>query len=103
MQLTATNWPELAGAIICAPSLPTCGARILDYFAVKEGTAHAVRGVALVEDSTFEPHSAVRLYLEAAPRRLMVRKLASARKLGPELPYRVLGEGADARRLGHSP
>ncbi len=91
-QLRASNWPDLAGAVICAPGMATCGRRVLDFFAVSEGLAHAVRGVAVVLDSAFHPHSAVRLFLAAAPRSIRVRKLLRPRRLGPHLPAGCLSE-----------
>ncbi len=95
-QLRASNWPDLAGAVLCVPSMATCGRRVLDYFAVHDGLAHAVRGVAVVLDSAFHPHSAVRLFLSAAPRRLCVRKLLRPRRLGPHLPVGCLTEAQQA-------
>ena len=80
----------LASSTIVAPVEGTCGAKMLDFFVVSHGLAHAVMGIAVVEDTGIWPHSPVRLYIHAAPRRLLLRKLAAPREVGGVLPLGCL-------------
>ena len=70
-----------------APLLPTCGERTLDYFVVSACLEQAVLKAVVVGDSLCSPHSAVRLYVKAAPRNIMVRQLKSSATIGANLPF----------------
>lgn len=74
--LAATGWLELAGGVV------------YDYFIVSKRFAHAVHSVHAVPDGHFEPHCAVRLFLRAAPRCIMVRNIRRHKSFGSTLPPR---------------
>ena len=65
------------GGRIRSTGRPTCGNKEYDFFVVGVRLDPAVAGVALVTDTGAEPHSVVRLWLRAAPRRDTVRVLVS--------------------------
>ena len=69
------------------PILPTCGERTIDFFVVSTCLEQAVLKAVAVGDSLCSPHSAVRLYIKAAPRQIMVRQLKSCATIGVDMPY----------------
>ncbi len=84
--LGATGWLGMVRGVVVAPSVPTCGSRVLDFFVVAESFASAVAGVTVVENAAFKPHSPVRLLLRPRPRAIHVRRLISPTALGPTFP-----------------
>ena len=94
--LSMSGWPALVSGTVVAPTEVTCGTNVLDFFVVSDGLAHAVTGVAVVEGSGVKPHAPVRLYVHAAPRDLMLRKLKSPNKIVGSLPHVCLQESASA-------
>jgi len=86
-ELMATGWPKLVGGTIVAPLLPTCGERTIDFFVVSSCLDQAVLKAVVVGDSMCSPHSAVRLYIKAAPRQIMVRQLKSCATIGVDMPF----------------
>ena len=63
------------------PSLPICGAEVLDLFVLAEALSHAVIGVQVIADSGTRPHLGVRLVMQAGARRRTVMKLKAAKAL----------------------
>ncbi len=59
----------------------------LRLFVVKRSFMHAVYDVKRVGNAKFSPHSPARLFLRAAPRRVMVRQLCRPTPFAAELPY----------------
>ena len=84
--LQDSGWLDLVSGVIVKPGRATCGRRTYDYFVVARGLQHAVRGVAVVTDAGFHPHSPVRLYLRGKPRQLLARTLVHPRKFPADLP-----------------
>jgi hypothetical protein len=78
--------------VVVAPAEATCLGNTIDYFVVSQALAPAVHSVAVVRDEGFHPHSPVRLTLRAAPRRIMVRKLVSPKRVPAQLPPACLGD-----------
>ena len=85
--LAATGFLQLVGGVIHAPTDSTCGGNTYDYFIVSRALSPAVHSVRAVSNSPFNPHCAVRLYLRAAPRAMMVRKLISPKGFPARLPF----------------
>ena len=75
--------------VIYAPTAPTCGDRILDYFVVSEclSQAWAIVAACVIGDQTFGPHSPVRLIVKANSRTVMVRQLKVPIGFGADLPF----------------
>ena len=69
-----------------APTQPTCGLKTYDFFISSESLAFAVVGVANVIDEGSRPHTPTRLYLRAAPRRIMIRSLCKPAAFVATLP-----------------
>ena len=72
-----------------APSAPTCGDRVLDYFVVSEclAQAWAIVATCVIGDQTFGPHSPVRLIVKANSRTVMVRELKVPAGFSANLPF----------------
>ena len=70
-----------------APRLNTCGDTTLDFFVVSQDLAPAVIDVVLVKDALFNPHKPVRMYIQAAPRRMMVRQIKHIGKFPAVMPH----------------
>ena len=94
--LSMSGWPALVNGTIVAPTEATCGSNVLDFFVVSDGLTHAVTSVAVVEGSGVKPHAPVRLYVHAAPRDLLLRKLKTPSKIAGSLPHGCLQESASA-------
>ena len=58
-ELRSTGWLKIVKGVIYAPTAPTCGDRILDYYVVDEGLsqAGAIVAACVIGDKTFGPHS----------------------------------------------
>ena len=100
--LMASKWTELAHGIIVASHLPTCGSNTRDFFVVSQRLQHAVHGVAVIHDAGLEPHSPVRLYIRAAPRAVMVRRVRAPRRFDAVLPAGCLDREAADPFAGHN-
>ena len=85
--LRNTGFLDLVDGVFQAPTDPTCGPRVLDYFIVSRSLSPAVFAVHVVADGAFSPHSPVRLFLRASPRSLLCRRLKAPRGFGAHLPY----------------
>ncbi len=92
--LAASGWLALVNGTVIAPPTPTCNGSVYDYFVVSAKFKQAVVGAAVIEDAQFNPHSAVRLYIAAAPRAMHQRTLVAPRKLGADMPQGCLTEAA---------
>jgi len=99
-ELHATRWPELAGGVIHAPSVPTCGDRCYDYFVVSRSLQHAVVATLVVSNPGFGPHRPARLFLRASPRTCTIRTIDRPGRFTAELPFGPEHEH-DATPAGH--
>jgi hypothetical protein len=86
-ELHATRWPELAGGVIHAPSVPTCGDRCYDYFVVSRSLQHAVVATLVVSNPGFGPHRPARLFLRASPRACTIRTIDRPGRFTADLPF----------------
>ena len=84
--LRQSGWMQLVKGVVHAPAQPTCGLKTYDFFVSSASLAFAVAGVANVVDAGGHPHTPARLYLRAAPRRIMVRSLCKPATFGAMLP-----------------
>ncbi len=92
--LAASGWLALVDGTVIAPPTPTCNGSVYDYFVVSTKFKQAVVGAAVIEDAQFNPHSAVRLFIAAAPRAIHQRTLVAPRKLAADMPQGCLTEAA---------
>ena len=83
--LRRSQWPELVGGTIFAPTVHTCGAATLDYFVVSKDLAPSILGTQVLSDSGFFPHSAVRLLVKGGHSRRFTRTI----KRPPRVPGRL--------------
>ena len=60
-ELEATGWLKLVGGKIVAPTVPTCGKRVIDFFFVSQDLPEAIMGIKTVGDALCKPHRPVRL------------------------------------------
>ena len=86
-QLEKTGWLRLVRGKICAPTLATCMERTIDFFVISEDLAPAVHDTVVVSDALSNPHKPARLYLNAAPRQLLVRQLKNVGKFEAKMPF----------------
>ena len=93
-QLHESGWVDLVGASVCAPQVPTCNQKVMEFFVLDRRLvdAGAVKGLAVVRDSPGNPHYAVRLWLDGRCRRNQVRMLSSPSKVGASLPFGPFAE-----------
>ncbi len=91
-ELLRSGWPDFVGGVVVAPPQATCMGNTIDYCVVSQALSPAVHSIAVVADSTFYPHSPVRLTIRAAPRRLLVRRLAAPRRVPAHLPHACLAD-----------
>ena len=84
--LRQSGWMQLVKGVVHTPAQPTCGLKTYDFFVSSASLAFAVAGVANVVDAGGHPHTPARLYLRAAPRRIMVRSLCKPAAFGALLP-----------------
>ena len=84
--LRQSGWMQLVKGVVHAPAQPTCGLKTYDFFVSSASLAFAVAGVANVVDAGAHPHAPARLYLRAAPRRIMVRSLCKPATFRAALP-----------------
>ena len=80
-----SQWPELVGGTIFAPTVQTCGAATLDYFIVSKDLAPSILGTQVLLDSGFFPHKAVRLLIKGGHSRRSTRTI----KRPPRIPGRL--------------
>ena len=99
-ELETSGWLDFVGAIVVSTKLPTCGGNRNDYFAVSECLSHAVVGASVVHDAGFTPHRPVRMFLRAAPREIMLRRLVAPRPFLVDLPVGCLLATAHASAAG---
>ena len=85
--LAATNWPQVLGGTIVAPSAPTCHSSTYDYFVICDSLAPLVSGVQVIQNAGLSPHSPCRLYLRADGRRKMGRRLHKPLNVPGRLPH----------------
>ena len=69
-----------------APSSPTCGDLVIDYFVVAECLSHAVPIAIAIGDGTRYPHKPVRLLIKPKARAEVVRQLKVLVGFGAVLP-----------------
>ena len=93
--LADCGWLQLVKGHVVAPSIPTCGKRVYDYFVVSVGLKHSVVGIAVIDDAGFYPHMPVRLYLKGRPRTERARVLVAPRKLPASIPQGCVFERVD--------
>ena len=84
--LLRSGFARLVKGVIFAPSTPTCRGHVIDYFVVSENVRSAVQGARRLDDTPFEPHSPVRIFIKAAPREDRVRKMVRLARVEPILP-----------------
>ena len=60
--LRSSGWLNLVHGRVVAPSAPTCGCNVYDFFVVSETLGSAIVGIALINDAGFFPHWPVRLF-----------------------------------------
>ena len=89
-ELLQSGWLAIVGGSIVAPSQPTCNGSVNDFFVIKASLYQTIRGIVVLSDCTFAPHHVVRLFMVAAPRRIMVRQMSVPRALHPSLPLGCL-------------
>ncbi len=85
-QLRSTGWLDYVNGVIVAPTEPTCGDRVIDYFVVSRGLEHSVAAVYKLHDAGFDPHAPIRLLLRASPRSIKLRRMAMPRMIPAMLP-----------------
>ncbi len=95
-ELAASGWLALVDGAVIAPATPTCNGKVYDYFVVSNRFKQAVIGAAAISDAQHNPHTAVRLFVSAAPRALVSRSLVAPRKIGANLPAGCLTADAAA-------
>ena len=66
---------------IVAPTFPTCGKKVYDYFVVSVGLKYSLVGVAVIDDAGCFPYMPVRLILKGRPKAEGARVLVVPRKL----------------------
>ncbi len=93
-ELAASGWLDFVGGVAIVPPTPSCNGKAMDFFVVAETMSNAVLGAAVVEDAAYSPHSAVRLYVAAAPRSLHKRGLIAPKRIGASLPAGCLPRSA---------
>ena len=70
-----------------APTTPTCGNRVLDFFAVSRSLTHAAVICRAVSDTGNPTHMPARLYIRAAPRATFVRQVRAPLGFPAVLPH----------------
>ena len=85
--LVNSGWVESIGGIIVAPKGHTCNSSTYDYFVVAKCFSHAIRGIQIIDDSTFQPHRPVRLLVDGNARRKMVQRIKKPSKILGVLPH----------------
>ena len=70
-----TGWLKLVRRVTLAPTVHTCGQRIIDFFVVSDGLRHAAQAVYTIGDGGFYPHCPVRLLLQGTARATVARQL----------------------------
>ena len=78
-ELAAAGVPAYLRSDIVAPSLCTCGAKVLDFFLVSSSLSHVVVGAQRIDDVGSRPHFGVRLVLASGGRQRTVMKLKAPR------------------------
>lgn len=91
-ELEHARWPELVGGCVAAPSAPSCGARVLDFFVVERRLRPFVVATQVLTGAGISPHSPVRLLLGGACRRDFVRMLRAPVHVGACLPPACVSE-----------
>ena len=88
-ELRSTGWLNIVKGVIDAPTAPTCGDRVMDYFVVSECLSQvwAIVVACVIGDQTFGPHSPVRLIVKANSRTVMVRELKVPVGFSADLPF----------------
>ena len=98
--LIQSGFVRLAKGVLAAPSKPTCQGHVIDYFVVSESLRQSVVAVSTLEDSPFCPHSPVRLLLEAAPRKQLMRVQVKPQKIEARFPQGCLNRYSDEWHRG---
>ena len=88
-ELADTGWLERGGGYVVATCLPTCNAKVYDYFIVAQELRHAIVGVQRLADVGGFPHTAVRLVMAQGARRQLVRRGRPITRIGGKLPAKT--------------
>ncbi len=83
---------QLVGGGAMAPQGPTCGDRCIDFFVIERRLRPYVVAVQRLEGAGTSPHCPVRILMDGACRRDMVRTVRSPTKIGACLPLGCLSE-----------
>ena len=94
--LADCGWLQLVRGHVVAPTIPTCGKKVYDYFVVSVKLKHCVVGVATIDDAGFYPHMPARLFLKGRPRAELARVLVAPRKLPACIPQGCVRECVEA-------
>ena len=73
--------PSFLRSDVVAPSLCTCGAKVLDYFSVSSSLSHIAIGGQRIDDIGSRPHFGVRLVLASGGRQCNEKRLKAPRLL----------------------
>ena len=97
--LQTTNWLQMVGGVIVAPSSPTCHASTYDFFVVCKGLESSVAGVQRIDDAGHQPHWPARLLIRGDGRRPMTRQLVRSSKVSGSLPHGPLPKSCISEEL----